>query len=356
MKGIRFYVILASALFLMISQSCTRKIHKNISAENLIIYPSPPDTTRIQYLTKISNSLDVTGKRSGFARFLFGELPDLAIIKPYGLAIRDGKIYICDTQMDALEVVNLKKHEFEYFTPEGMGQLKKPINCFLDEENKLYVADSKRRQVVVFNPDGSYLASFGESGEAKPTDVFVKNSKIWVANFTNHSIDVYNKDDYKLLDRIPDLEQGDEGFLFSPTNIYVTDKYVYVTDFGDFRIKVYTHDGKFVRSVGSYGKSLGQFVRPKGIAVDREGHLYVVDAGFENVQIFDKEGKLLMFFGGPYKGPGGLWLPAKVVIDYNNLDLFQDFVGENFRLKYLIFVTSQYGPDKVNVYGYVEPK
>ncbi|NOX85831.1 MAG: hypothetical protein GXO86_07700 [Chlorobi bacterium] len=356
MKGIKLYVILISSLFLMLSISCSRKIHKNISSENIIIYPSPPDTTRIQYLTKISSSLDITGKRSGFARFLFGELPDMGIVKPYGLAIRDGKIYICDTQMDALEVINLEKHNFNYFSPEGMGQLKKPVNCFLDDDNKLYVADPKRRQIVVFNSDGSYLASFGEAENAKPTDVFVKDNKIWVANFTSHSIDVYNKDDYKLLKRIPDAEPGDKDFLFSPSNIYVTDKYVYVTDFGDFRIKVYTHDGEFVRSVGSYGKSIGQFVRPKGIAVDRDGHLYVVDAGFENIQIFDKDGNLLMFFGGPYKGPGGMWLPAKVVIDYDNLKYFENYVDDSFRLKYLIFVTNQYGPDKVNVYGYVEPK
>jgi hypothetical protein len=82
----------------------------------------------------------------------------------------------------------------------------------------------------------------------------------------------------------------------------------------------------------------------------------VVDAGFENVQIFDKEGQLLMFFGGPYNGPGDMWLPAKVIIDYNNLEYFQKYVHNNFNLKYLIFVTNQYGPDKVNVYGFVEEK
>ena len=62
-----------------------------------------------------------------------------------------------------------------------------------------------------------------------------------------------------------------------------------------------------------------------------------------------------MFFGGNYKGPGYLWLPAKVIIDYDNLSYFQKFVDPSFELKYLILVTSQYGPDKINVYGFVEP-
>ena len=99
---------------------------------------------------------------------------------------------------------------------------------------------------------------------------------------------------------------------------------------------------------------MGRFVRPKGIAVDNELNLHVVDAGFENVQIFNKDSKLLMFYGGNYKTKGDMWLPAKVTIDYDNLRFFKKYVHENFKLKYLIFVTNQFGPDKINVYGFIE--
>ena len=91
------------------------------------------------------------------------------------------------------------------------------------------------------------------------------------------------------------------------------------------------------------------------IAVDRDTNLYVVDAGFENTQIFSSEGKLLMFFGGNYKGPGDMWLPAKVTLDYDNLGYFEKYVDPSFNLKYLIFVTNQFGPDKITIYGAVEP-
>ncbi len=349
-------IILATGFFALLSLSCSRQLHKNLSSDNIVIYPAPPDTARIQYLTKISSSLDITGKRSAFGRFLLGEYKDLGILKPYGIAIHHGKIYICDTQLDALEVIDLEKHNFEYFTPEGWGQLKKPVNCYVDRDGYLYVADVGRRQIVIFDSTLRYVNSFGEAGDAKPTDVFVKDDKIWVADFSNHRVDVYNKDSVKLLYSFPESEPGNEDYLYSPTNLCVTDDRVYVSDFGDFRIKVYTHKGEFIMSVGSYGKRIGQFVRPKGIAVDRDLNLYVVDAGFENVQIFNKNGELLMFFGGSYKKPGDMWLPAKVIIDYDNLKYFEEYVDESFKLKYLIFVTNQYGPDKINVYGYVEPK
>ncbi|MCF6169585.1 MAG: hypothetical protein L3J66_01225 [Bacteroidales bacterium] len=349
-------ICLLAGLIALLSFSCSRRMNKNLSIDDIVIYPAPPDTARIQFLTTISSSLSVTGKRSGLGRFLLGERENLGISRPYGLAIHKGKVYICDTQLNALEILDLDKHSFSYFVPGGRGQLKKPLNCSVGKNGFLYVADAKRRQVVVFDADGKYVNSFGESDNSKPTDVFVKDDKIWVTDYNNHRVDVYSTDTYEKLYSIPDSEPGNGDYLYSPTSIYVSDENVYVVDFGDFKVKVYTHGGEFIRSVGSYGRSIGQFVRPKGIAVDSSENLYVVDAGFENTQIFNKDGQLLMFFGGSYKKSGDMWLPATVTIDYDNLEFFQDFAHESFELKYLIFVTNQYGPDKVNVYGYVEPK
>jgi len=49
-----------------------------------------------------------------------------------------------------------------------------------------------------------------------------------------------------------------------------------------------------------------------------------------------------------------MWLPAKVTVDYEHLKYFQKYVDPGFHLKYLIFVTNQYGPDKINIYGAVD--
>jgi len=43
-------------------------------------------------------------------------------------------------------------------------------------------------------------------------------------------------------------------------------------------------------------------------------------------------------------------------IDYDNLKYFEEYVDKSFDLKYLIFVTNQYGPDRISVYGFVEDK
>ncbi|NOX90397.1 MAG: hypothetical protein GXO77_15410 [Calditrichaeota bacterium] len=356
MRFVRLLILMLTIGIVILLSACSHRLTKEVTLDNIVVYPSPPDTARIQFLTKFSNSVDITGERSPFLRYILGKDKGKPIIKPYGISIHKGKIYICDTMLGGLEIIDLEKRTFEYFRPGGMGLLKKPINCFVDEQGNLYVADTGRKQVVVFNPDLTYKGSFGDPRKMRITDVFVAGRGIWVSDMESHTVHVYLKDNYKHVYQFPVGKPKTDPFLSSPTNIFVTPDYVYVSDFGSFKIKVYERNGTYVRSIGSYGKALGQFVRPKGIAVDRDGLLYVVDAGFENVQIFDPNDQLLLFFGGSYEGPGDMWLPAKVIIDYDNLKYFEKYVYKGFKLKYLILVTNQYGPDKVNVYGFVEPR
>lgn len=333
-----------------------------LSANPLVVFPAPPDTTRIQFLTRIGSSLDIVEQRStSFWQTLIGETEEAAegkpIMKPYGMALHAGRMYVCDTALGGVEVIDLEDRSFDYFQPRGLGQLRKPINCFVDaNDGRLYVADVERGQVVVFDTNGRYVSSFGAEESIRPTDVFVDAAGIWVCDIAGQQIRVYDKQTYRLAASYPNAEPDEPGHLYNPTNIFVTPERLYVSDFGDFKVKVYTRDGHYLSSVGGYGTSPGQFARPKGIAVDAAENLYVVDAGFENVQLFDRDGNLLMFFGGPYEGPGYMWLPAKVIIDYDNLEYFQQFVHESFALKYLVLVTNQYGPDKISVYGFVEPR
>jgi DNA-binding beta-propeller fold protein YncE len=341
-----------------LASACAQGSNEPAPESPLVIFPAPPDTPRIQFLTRFSSSLDIEEPRSSIWGSIIGqtEAEEEKIAKPYGISIYRGKIYICDTTLSAVEIIDLEARTFEYFKPRGGGTLRKPINCVVDQQTgNLFVADASRGQVVVFDTAGTYIAGFGHGAGAQPTDVFVERDRIWVSDLGNKQIHVYDKRSYDLLFSFPNSEQGAPGYLYTPTNIHVTDTEVYVSDFLGFQVQVYDRNGEYLRTVGSHGNRLGQFARPKGIAVDYQSNLYVVDAAFQNVQIFDREGQLLMFFGGGYAGPGYMWLPAKVMIDYDNLDYFRQYVHPSFDLKYLIFVTNQYGPDKVSVYGFVGP-
>jgi len=351
------YVIKICLLFftLVLIWSCSSDISKP-GYDEIIIYPAPPEPTKIQYLTHFSTSIDVTGEQSGIMNYVAGEEEELTIIKPYGISICNGRIYICDTILGGIEIIDLPNEAFEILQPKGLGKFKKPINCYKDADGKLYVVDAERTQVMIFDSLDNYITAFGEDTLEKPTDIFVTDESIYVADLKDRNIKVFSKNDYSLVKIIGDDNLNEKIRIYQPTNIYVKEDKIYISDFGDFRIKIYNTSGEFVDTVGSYGRNLGQFIRPKGVAVDDDLNLYVVDAAFENIQIFNKNGQLLMFFGGTYKGVGDMWLPAKVIIDYENLEYFQKYVYSGFELKYLIFVTNQYGPDKINVYGFVEEK
>ncbi len=335
--------------------SCSKKI---APVKSLVIYPAPPDTTRIQYLTSFSSSVDITGKRSSLKSTVVGEESALELRKPYGIASSPGKLFICDPGTGGVAVIDLEKKKFTPFIPDGKGKLRMPVNCCTDEEGRLYVADAERGDVVVFDKNLKYLASLSNpfpSREFKPLDVCVTADKIWVTNSKGAAVCLYNKTDFTFSSVIPDSLPATSKQFYNPINITAGAGKVYVTDFGDFKIKAFDESGQFLSEIGQYGKAPGQFVRPKGLAVDKDQVLYVVDAGFENVQLFNEQGKLLMYFGGPYKTPGDMWLPAKVHIDYNNLSYYKKWVSREYELRYLIFVSNQYGPDKISVYGAVKP-
>ncbi|HSG08124.1 MAG TPA: 6-bladed beta-propeller [Longimicrobiales bacterium] len=324
-------------------------------SEELIVFPPPPDTTRVQFLFTISNERDLGGRSGGLASLVTEQDANVLFLeRPFGVDYHEGRFFVCDTELPGFYVIDSGTRNLTARRPRGLGALETPVGCAVDvATGDLYVADVKRGQVVVFDSTGSYVDSFGEP-EARPSDVFVEGDRLWVADLGPAKIRVYELTTRRLLRSFPEGGPGRPP-LRQPTDVWVQGGLVYVTDFGEFHVKIYREDGTFVRILGSYGDSPGQFVRPKGLAVDREGRIYVTDAGFENVQIFDAEGRLLMSFGGPYTGLGNMYLPAKVRLVYEGIEPFRDYVDPRFELEYLILVTNQYGPDRLNVYGFVRP-
>lgn len=345
-------LFLVVAIGTVICACSTKNTIKSPTAEELIAFPPPPDTARIQFLTYINSSADIVKPPSGLRKFFIGAEEPKPIVRPYGIKAHKNKIYICDPGIGGLEIIDLNKRSFEYFLPTGIGQLRQPFNCFVDEQHNLYVADGGRRQVVVYDSTGKYLNAFGEAENFKPIDLCIQNDEIYIANIEGDCYNVYNRSNYKLTHTLPTVTKEEKGYLHMPNSILCTEKELYICDFAEGKINVYDINGNFQRSIGKYGTGIGQFTRPKGIELDKDSNLYVVDAAFENVQIFNKKGQLLTFFGQH----GNMNLPAGISISYENLDFFQPYVYKEFELKFLIYVTNQFPPNSIGVYGFVGKK
>jgi DNA-binding beta-propeller fold protein YncE len=321
-----------------------------------VVVPPPPQQPRIQFLAAFSSDLDILPPLSGFRRLVVGERRGGELGKVYGVAIHDGQILVCDTQAAAVAIFDLKAQALEILGNGPAGKLAKPINIAVDEDGTRYVADTKLNRIMVYDADNSFVRAIGDPEAWTPTDVAIIGKRLYVTDIKNGQVVLIEKATGAELRRFSQ-KGSKEGHLFHPTNLALgRDGSIYVADTGNFRVQRFDSRGKLLERIGSLGQRLGQFVRPKGVAVDREGRLYVVDAASEIVQIFNAEGKLLLFFGGAGNVPGGLNLPAKVVIDYDNVDYFADRVMPGYEIEYLVIVTSQFGSNKVSVFGHLTPK
>jgi len=325
-------------------------------AQRWAFFPRSPNPPRLQFLTGFSSDRDL-GRDATFTEYLTGQPPDVVqLAKPYGIAIRQGQIRTCDTSLGAIEIFDLTKKRARYFAPRGDGKLSVPINITIDADGTQYITDTGRNQVVIFGSDDSFVGALGGKDEMKPTDVAITTNRLYVTDLKHSTVRVYDKAEQKLLFTIPRDPVNDTNRLYQPTNLALDGQgRLLVSDTGGFRVQIYDTEGHHLRTVGQQGTAPGYFARPKGVAAARDGTSYVVDASTQVVQMFDAEGRLLMFFGQPGESEAGeLVLPAAVKVDYDNLDYFQQFVAPFYRLRYLILVTSQFGPSKVSVYGFIE--
>src|SRR5262245_18689471 len=124
-------------------------------------FPPSPDEPRIQFLASFGSDFDL-GKTAGFAEFITGKTDgEKVLVKPYGIAIKDGQVLVCDTLTANVEVFDVAKKRARYFTPRAEGRLQTPINITIDTDGTRYVADTGRNQVVIYGKDDSYVGAIG---------------------------------------------------------------------------------------------------------------------------------------------------------------------------------------------------
>lgn len=354
------------ALSTFIFTSCNPRIDKSQRGkqarhEKSIFFPPKPGKARFQFLTYISSSFDIEPGQKKFNRFIVGAKSGKGFSKLYGITVRKGKVYAVDAGAAQITIIDFDNKTFEYFKPEGAGKMEKPLTCYVDSSNFIYVADAVRGQIIIYDENFKYVKAFGDPKLNRPTGVWVHDEKIWVADSKTEKLEVYeNKEPYNHLKSIPDVEKEDEGGLGIGSHVNISDGIIYITDMGDRSVKKYELTGDYIGKVGQLGEFTGGFVRPRGIAVDKEKILFVADAAFSNIQLFNDTGQVLLVLGRPVPtlnaGVGGLWLPACIAVDYENLAYYQQYVDPKYDLKYLVFVTNQYGPEKISIYGRIVPK
>ncbi len=344
---------LVAAFAILMLAGCAAAPVSEPEAAGGVFYPPLPNAPRIQHLKTIASDHDVGGTVEGFEKFVLGDDQHTQRLRqPYGVAMFEGRLYVADSKGPGLAVFDFVQRRFTLVTGSGNGRMKRPINVTIDRDGTKYVTDTGRDQILVYDRNDRFVTAYGTEGQFRPVDIAIAGDRLYVVDIRHHEVQVLDKRSGRLLFKFgrPGSKIGE---LYHPTNIAVgPDGDVYIVETSNFRVQRFTAEGKPVRIYGEVGSEFGTFSRPKGIALDRAGRLYVGDAAFQNVQIFDNRGKLLLYFGQPGGSAEGLSLPAGVTIDYDDVDLFRRYAAPGFKIEYLILVASQFGPNKIDVFGF----
>ena len=176
-------------------------------------------------------------------------------------------------------------------------EFKFPVGIIYHNNGNIFVADYGNSRIQIFKGKGEYVGSFGGRGSldsqlSGPYGLSVdSDGNIIVADSGNRLIKIFSPDG-NFLTKI-----GGRGSLTSPVHCIQYERYLIVSDCGEHCIKVFDRKGNFQYKFGKKGGGDGELNSPKGLLVNKSGHLMVCDEKNHRIQVFELNGKFLGKFG-----------------------------------------------------------
>jgi DNA-binding beta-propeller fold protein YncE len=287
-----------------------------------IVWPNPPAIPRIRYINWYSAQplkdfeKPKTAKQSWMDR-LAGTVPEqdnkvrFQLAQPYGMAVDSkGKLYVADNKVGAIFVFNTETRDVELIKNKVDAHFVRIVGIAMDDNDRMFVSDPGLRHVLVFNPEHKTEDVITE-GLVEPSGLAIdtQNRLLYVSDVNSDQVLVFDADTLKLKRKMGTGGKNHElttpGDFSKPTGVAVDKEgNLYVADTMNDRIEVFDADGTFIRTWGKNGDGPGYFARPKGVAVDSDGHVWVADGMQDRVQVFTPEGQLLIALGGHGLMPG----------------------------------------------------
>ena len=302
-----------------------------------IVWPNPPAIARIKYQAFFAaqklSQVDTPGtKKQKWMDRLAGTQAAsestkvlFQLAEPYGLVV-DSKnnLYVADQKVGAVFIFNTETREADLIKNKVHAHFVRIIGLAMDDNDRLFVSDPGLHHILVFDANHKAEDIITE-GLAEPGGLAIdkENRFLYVADVTLDQVLVYDADSFKLLRKIGTTGHNHElttpGDFAKPTGLAVDkDGNLYVCDTLNNRIEIFDADSKFMSTFGKAGDGPGYFARPKGVAIDSDGHIWVADGMQDRVQVFNKDAQLLITFGGHGLLPGQFQGLVGITTDKNN--------------------------------------
>lgn len=247
------------------------------------------------YLADLTDRIQVFDRDGHYLRGW--RTPDFNVDGPSGLTVdRQGRLLVADTHFYRVLV----------YSPEGKilfqigdgvqgttpGRFGYPTDVVVDRAGNFYVGDyGDNDRVQVFSPEGKWLRQWGGHGYApgqflKPRALAIDDQdRIYVADSCNHRIQVFDTQG-KLL-KTWGTRGSAPGELSYPYDLAIgPDGALYVCEYGNHRVQKFSLDGRPLGVWGGPGRGPGELYNPFALAVDHTGAVSVIDSNNHRVQRF----------------------------------------------------------------------
>jgi DNA-binding beta-propeller fold protein YncE len=207
-----------------------------------------------------------------------------------------GALYWSLTRPPALKEVTQRDRRFLFSIYGYEGDLlRRPSGVAVGPNGRIYVADTGKKRVVVFEPDGTFVTAYGEIGQEplklwEPLGVAVApDGRSYVLDKSQKKIVFYDS----TYTPVKEVVLNEEA----PLSVTVANDLLFVTT--ESGIVISDLDGNLQTGYVKRGKKPGEFDRPGGVAVAPDGTLYVADSLNYRVQAISPQGKPLWQYGKP---------------------------------------------------------
>ena len=259
--------------------------------------------------------------------------------QPCGLAFgKDGMWAVADSSKHCVYIFDSRDQMVRKFgsNGNGNGQFTYPTGVAFDADNHLYVVDNNNNRVQKLSDSGEYILQFNNCDSkygqlSYPLGIAVHNNRVYVADQGNNRISVFQCDG-NFIHTI-----GQSGQLRSPFDVAVNNNnQLLIADYNNHCISIFTLDGNYVSKFGTHGTSSGQLSYPSSLTVDMYGFILITERGNNRVSVFDKDGVFIHCFGckgstnGQFTSPYGVALSPKGSIYVNDcgnkrVQIFSDY-------------------------------
>lgn len=191
----------------------------------------------------------------------------------------------------------------------------------VDRRGRVYVNKRSDPPVLVFEPSGRFRAAWGGGRVADAHGIFITaDDRVFVIDRDRHQVLFFTVEG-ELLGTLGERDNPRFQAPFNhPTDVAVADDgEIYVSDgYGNSAVHRFSADHRLVSTWGSPGEGPGQFSTPHAIWIDRSNRVLVADRENNRVQIFDRDGLFL-----------GEWRDF-----YHPMDIYEDARG-------MVYVTDE---------------